>query len=111
MNKFLTEEEFENLLYTGDDEGNDNDFIFKYYSMVKRLYDMSFSIRRLKYDALNDNDFDFVSCEYYVDELEYTVKISIRTMEWFKKEIGNNIYNDNTVDKIMKRMKKQFIMN
>ena len=29
MNKFLTEEEFDNLLYEGDDEGNANDFIFK----------------------------------------------------------------------------------
>ena len=29
MNTFLTEEEFENLLHTGDDEGNDNVFICK----------------------------------------------------------------------------------
>ena len=43
MNKFLTEEEFDNLL----DDGSDNDFIYKYYSMVKRLYNMSFSIKRL----------------------------------------------------------------
>ena len=25
MNKFLTKEEFDNLLYEGDEEGNDND--------------------------------------------------------------------------------------
>ena len=41
MNNFLTIEGFGNLLYEGDDEGNDNDFIFKYYSMVKRLYNMT----------------------------------------------------------------------
>ena len=36
MNKFLTEEEFDNLLYESDDEGSTNDFIFQYYNMVKR---------------------------------------------------------------------------
>ena len=40
MNKFLTEEEFGNLLYKGNEEGNDNAFIFKYYNLVKRLYGM-----------------------------------------------------------------------
>ena len=35
INKFLTEEEFDNLLFEGDEEGHANDFIFKYYSMVK----------------------------------------------------------------------------
>ena len=74
MNKFLTEEEFYNLLYKGDDEGNTNVFIVKYYSMVKRLYNMSLSIKRLKYEALNDSDFDFLSCEYDVDELRHTVQ-------------------------------------
>ena len=94
MNKFLTEEEFGNLLYKGDEEGNDNAFIFKYYNLVKRLYGMSFNIRRLMKEALNDNDFDFLSCEYDVDELSYTVISAIRTMGLFKKEIGNNIYNE-----------------
>ena len=59
MNKFLTEEEFGDLLYKGDEEGNDNAFSFKYYNRVKRLYGMSFNIRRLMKEALNDNDFDF----------------------------------------------------
>ena len=48
MNKFLTEEEFDNLFYKGDEEGDDNGFIFKYYNMVEILYGMSFNIRRLK---------------------------------------------------------------
>ena len=44
MNKFFTKEEFENAL----DDGYIDGFIYKYYSMVKRLYNMSFSIKRLK---------------------------------------------------------------
>ena len=52
---------------------------------------MSFKIRRLMKEALNDNDFDFLSCEYDVDELSYTVISAIRTMGLFKTEIGNNI--------------------
>ena len=110
MNKFLTEEEFENLLYEGDDEGNANDFNVKYYSMVKRLYNMSFSIKRLKYEALNGNDFDFVNeflhYKYKAHELRYTVIHAIEVMGWFRKEIGNNSYNGKTVDKVMKRIKK-----
>ena len=57
MNKFLTEVEFDNLL----DNGYVNGCIYKYYSLVKGLYNMSFSIKRSKYEALNDNDFDFVN--------------------------------------------------
>ena len=97
MNKFLTEEEFGNLLYKGDEEGNDNDFIYKYYNLVKRLYGMSLNIRRLMKEAMNDNDFDFISCEYKAHELRYTVISAIRTMGWFKKEIGNNIYNEKLI--------------
>ena len=78
--------------------------------MVKRLYNMYFRIKRLKYEALNDNDFDFVNeflnYKYKAHELRYTVRKAIRTMGWFKKEIGNNIYNEKTVDQIMKRIKK-----
>ena len=95
MNKFLTEEEFDNLLYEGDERGNTNGFIFMYYSMVKRLYNMSFSIKRLKYEALNDNDFGFVNeflhYKYKAHELRYTVRKASRTMGWFKKEIGTFI--------------------
>ena len=29
VNKFLTKEEFDNLLYEGDEEGNANDFILR----------------------------------------------------------------------------------
>ena len=98
MKTFLTEEEFYNLLYEGDDEGNANDLIVKYYGMVKRLYIMSFSIKRLKYEALNDNDFDFVNeflnCKYKARELRYTVTHAVNVMGMFRKEIGNNIYNE-----------------
>ena len=69
---------------------------------------MSFSIKRLKYKAWNDNDFDFLSCEYDVDELSYTVIHAIEVTGWFKKEIGNHIYNEKTVDKIVKRIKEEF---
>ena len=62
MNKFLTAEEFANLLYTGDDDGHDNDCIFKYYGIVKRLYGISVNTERLKYEAWSDNDFDFLQC-------------------------------------------------
>ena len=54
---------------------------------------MSFNIRRLKKEALNDNDFDFLSCEYKAHELRYTVIHAIEVMGWFRKETGNNIYN------------------
>ena len=57
MNKFFTKEEFGNVV----DNGYVEDIIYKYYSMVKRLYNMSFSIKRLKGEALNDNDIDFVN--------------------------------------------------
>ena len=56
MNNFLTIEGFDNLLECND-EGNINDFIFKYYSIVKQLYNMSFNIQRLKYVVL----FDFLN--------------------------------------------------
>ena len=48
MNNFLNIQEFGNLIYEGDDEGNDNDFIFKYYSMVKILYNMPFKYKTFK---------------------------------------------------------------
>ena len=106
MNKFLTEIEFDNLL----DNGYVNGFIYKYYSLVKRLYNMSFSIKRLKYEALNDNDFDFVNeflnCKYEAHELRYTARRAISVMKVFIKEIGNNMYNEKTVDKIVKRIEK-----
>ena len=51
MNNFLTIEGFDNLLEC-DDEGYNNDSIFKYYSMVKKLYNMSFNVKRLKYVVL-----------------------------------------------------------
>ena len=37
MNNLLTVEEFATLLYTGDNDGDDNGFIFKYYGIVQRL--------------------------------------------------------------------------
>ena len=46
MNKILTIEGIDNLLTECDDEGNNNESIFKYYGMVRRLYNMSFSIKR-----------------------------------------------------------------
>ena len=51
MNHFLTIEGFDNLLECND-EGYNNDFIFKYHSIVKQLYNMSFNINRLKYVVL-----------------------------------------------------------
>ena len=88
MNDFLTKEEFHNLLSECDDEGNDNDFIFQYYDMVKRLYSMSFSIDDLYYEAMNN-----ISCKCDSNELKYTVKKAIKTMGYFQKKIGHNIYN------------------
>ena len=87
MNDFLTKEEFHNLLSECDDEGNDNDFIFQYYDMVKILYSMSFSIDDLYYEAMNN-----ISCKCDSNELKYTVKNAMRIMGYLKK-IGNNIYN------------------
>ena len=45
---FIEANKFDNLLYTVDDEGNDNDCIFKYYHLVKRLYGVSFNFERVK---------------------------------------------------------------
>ena len=56
MNNFLTIEGFDHLLEC-DYEGYNNEFIFKYYCMVKRLYNMSFNIKRLNYVVL----FNFLS--------------------------------------------------
>ena len=114
MNNFLTIEGFDNLLYQGDDEGNDNDFIFKYYSMVKRLYNMSFSIKRLKYETLNDNDFDFLhealNDEYKTHELRYTITRAIGIMGMFRTQIGSNIYNETTCDKIIERINEEWCL-
>ena len=94
MNKFFTKEEFDNVL----DDGYVDGFIYKYYSMVKRLYNMSFSIKRLKYEALNKNNSDFVNeflkYKYKAHELRYTARHAICVMKVFIKEIGNNIYNE-----------------
>ena len=112
MNNFLTIEEFGNLLNEGDDEGHDNDFIFKYYSMVKILYNMSFNIKRLKYDVLIDNDFDFLNeflnYEYRIDELRYTITHAVGIMGMFRKQIGSSIYNEITCDKILERIKEEW---
>ena len=105
MNEFLTRIEFDTLLTECDDEGNDNDFIFEYYNVVKRLYSMSFDIDDLYYDAMDNLKWEWLN----LNELEYTVKKAITTMGYFKKEIGNNIYNEKTSDKIIKRIKKYFV--
>ena len=55
----------------------------------------------IKKEALNDNDFDFLSCEYKAHELRYTVSHAVHVMGMFRKEIGNNIYNEKTTDKII----------
>ena len=105
MNGFLTRIEFDTLLTECDDEGNDNDFIFEYYNVVKRLYSMSFDIDDLYYDAMDNLKWEWLN----LNELEYTVKKAITTMGYFKKEIGNNIYNEKTSDKIIKRIRKYFV--
>ena len=105
MNEFLTRIEFDHLLTECDDEGNDKDFIFKYYNVVKRLYSMSFDIDDLYYDAMDNLRWEWLD----LNELEYKVKKAIKTMGYFTKEIGNNIYNEKTSDKIIKRIKKYFV--
>ena len=105
MNEFLTRIEFDTLLTECDDEGNDNDFIFEYYNVVKRLYSMSFDIDDLYYDAMDNLKWEWLN----LNELGYTVKKAITTMGYFKKEIGNNIYNEKTSDKIIKRIRKYFV--
>ena len=105
MNEFLTRIEFDHLLTECDDEGNDNDSIFKYYNVVKRLYSMSFDIDDLYYDAMDNLRWEWLD----LNELEYTVKKAIKTMGYFTKEIGNNTYNEKTSDKIIERIKKYFV--
>ena len=61
----LTKEEFDNLLYTGDEDGNDNDCIFKYYNLLKRLYNMSYNTKILEQEALNNHYFDFLCITNY----------------------------------------------
>ena len=104
MNNFLTIEGFYNLLECND-EGYNNDFIFKHYSIVKQLYNMSFNIKRLKYVVLFDFLNEFLNDEYRIDELRYTITHAIRTMGLFRTKIGSNIYNETTCDKIIERIK------
>ena len=104
MNNFLTIEGFDNLLECND-EGYNNDFIFKYYSIVKQLYNMSFNIKRLKYVVLFDFLNEFLNDEYKTHELRYTIKRAIGIMGMFRKQINNNFYNETTCDKIIERIK------
>ena len=94
MNKFFTKEEFGNVV----DNGYVEDFIYKYYRMVKRFYNMSFGIKRLKYEASNKNNSDFVNeflnYQYEAHELRYTARHANCVMKVFIKEKGNNIYNE-----------------
>ena len=104
MNNFLTIEGFDNLLECND-EGYNNDFIFKYYSIVKQLYNMSFNVKRLKYVVLFDFLNEFLNDEYKTHELRYTIKRAIGIMGMFRKQIKNNFYNETTCDKIIERIK------
>ena len=83
MSNFLTIEGFDHLLEC-DDEGYNNEFIFKYYCMVKRLYNMSFNIKRLNYVVLFTFLNEFLNDEYRIDELRYTITHAIRTMGLFR---------------------------
>ena len=80
--------------------------------MVKRLYNMSFSIKRLKYETLNDNEFDFLhevlNDRYKTHELRYTIARAIGIMGMFRKQIRSNIYNETTCDKIIERIKEEW---
>ena len=104
MNNFLTIEGFDNLLECND-EGYNNVFIFKYYSIVKQLYNRSFNIKRLKYVVLFDLLNEFLNDEYKTHELRYTIKRAIGIMGMFRKQINNNFYNETTCDKIIERIK------
>ena len=104
MNNFLTIEGFDNLLECND-EGYNNDFIFKYYSIIKQLYNMSFNIKCLKYVVLFDFLNEFLNDEYKTHELRYTIKRAIGIMGMFRKQIDNNFYNETTCDKIIERIK------
>ena len=104
INNFLTIEGFDNLLECND-EGYNNDLIFKYYSIVKQLYNMSFNIKRLKYVVLFDFLNEFLNDEYKTHELRYTIKRAIGIMGMFRKQIKNIFYNETTCDKIIERIK------
>ena len=104
MNNFLTIEGFDNLLECND-EGYNNDFIFKYYSIVKQLYNMSFNIKRLRYVVLFEFLNEFLNNEYKTHELRYTIKRAIGIMGMFRKQIKNNFYNETTCDKIIEIIK------
>ena len=54
MNKILTVEGLDNFLYTGYDDGDDNDFTFE-YDYLSKDYMISDNIESLTYEALNDN--------------------------------------------------------
>ncbi|MCR9134349.1 MAG: hypothetical protein NXI08_17405 [bacterium] len=108
MNSFLTIEGFDNLLTECDDKGHNNDFIFKFYSMVKKLYNVSFNIKRLTYVILFDFLNEFLNDEYQTHELRYTITRAIGIMGMFRKQIGSNIYNETTCDKIIERIKEEW---
>ena len=80
--------------------------------MVKRLYNMSFSIKHLKYEASNKNNSNFVNeflnNQYKAHELRYTARHAICVIKVFIKEIGNHIYNEKTVNKIIKQIERYF---
>ena len=104
MNNFLTIEGFDHLIEC-DDEGYNNEFIFKYYCMVKRLYNIAFYFKRLNYVVLFNCLNELLNDEYRIDELRYTITHAIRTMGLFRTKIGSNIYNETTCDKIIERLK------
>ena len=88
MNNLVTIKGFDNLLESND-EGYNNDYIFKYYNIIKQLYNMLFYINFLKYIILFDYLNEFLNNQYKIHELRHTIKHMIGIMEMFRKQIKN----------------------
>ena len=77
-------------------------------NMIKRLYYMSFNEEDLYYEEV-DIERAVLNDVLNVSELKLAFHRILRWRRWFHEPIGNNIYNEKTIDKIKKRIQQQVL--
>ena len=84
------------------------DFMQEYYSLAKRVYNIAYDEEELMYQGIHLNNAMNNDDSLSKSEIRYTLYTVIKWIGWFRDKIGNNIYDDNTSDKILDRLKRCF---